>query len=65
MQNLLRCLSVMNITKNKGELGCMEGHCVHLLKYVENSVFCVKAQYHPFEIFKKAGIKNICTSVSR
>ena len=45
MQNLVVCLSVMNITKNEGELGCMEGHCVNLLKYVENPVLCVKAQY--------------------
>ena len=46
MQNLVVCLSVMNITKNEGELGCMEGHCVNLLKYVENPVLCVKAFIH-------------------
>ena len=46
----------MNITKIKGELGCMQGHCAHLLKYVENPVLCVNAQYHPFVIFKKADI---------
>ena len=64
MQNLVRCLSVMNITKIRGELGCMQGHCAHLLKYVENPVLCVNAQYHPFVIFKKADIANIIVDIN-